>query len=200
MTRKELVANLTAEFLPIAAFVFTSETVGFPMGLRVLIITTVITFFLSVIVERRLPKFGLFASGTILFFAGLSIFFHDPFFIILKDTLYYFGFGLALFVGIVIGKFPFKFFFSDFLAITERGWRLISIRWSAFFFLLAVGNEVARHFLHPVDWTVYKLIVLILTWIFGFYQLTVTRRERLPNASPIGLRIEKNPMVHESEK
>lgn len=191
MTRKELIANLTAEFLPIAAFVFTSETIGFRMGLRVLVIATIITFLLSTLVERRLPKFGLFASGTILFFAGLSILLHNPFFIIIKDTLYYFGFGTALFIGLLIGRYPFKFFFGDFLAITEKGWRIISFRWSVFFYLLAIGNEIARHFLHPVDWTLYKLVALVLTWVFGFYQLTVTRRERLPDASPLGLHIEK---------
>lgn len=189
MTRKELIANLSAEFLPIASFVLASETIGFRMGLRVLIVTTVITFLLSTLVERRLPKFGLFASGTILLFAALSIYFHDPRFIIVKDTLYYFGFGTALLIGLLFGKSPFKYFFNDFMALTERGWAVISYRWTIFFFLLTIGNEVARHLLHPVDWTLYKLSALVVTWVFGFYQLTVTSRERLPEASPLGLRI-----------
>lgn len=189
MTRKELIANLSAEFLPIAAFVLASETVGFRLGLRVLITTTVVTFLLSVIVERRLPKFGLFASGTILFFAALSIGLHNPFFIIIKDTLYYFGFGTALLIGLLRGSSPLKYFFNDFMALTERGWAVISYRWTIFFFLLTIGNEVARHLLHPVDWTLYKLLALVVTWIFGFYQLTVTSSERLPEASPLGLRI-----------
>ena len=189
MTRVELIANLSAEFLPIAAFVVASETVGFRTGLRVLIITTLITFVLSVWVERRLPKFGLFASGVILFFAGLSIIFHNPFFIIIKDTLYYFGFGVAMLVGLMVGRYPFKFFFSDFMAMSENGWRIISIRWTVFFFLLTAGNEIARHMLRPEDWTLYKLGALLVTWAFGAYQLTVSRRERLPGTSPLGIRI-----------
>ncbi len=192
MTRKQLIANLTAEFLPIAVFVLISETVNFGAGLRVLILTTVITFVLSVWVEKRLPKFGLFASGTILFFASLSIGFHNPFFIIIKDTLYYLGFSIALFIGLMSGHSPFRYFFKDFLAITDRGWVIISSRWAVFFLLLAIGNEVARHLLHPVDWTLYKLIVLVITWVFGFYQLTVTRRERLPGASPLGLTVSRD--------
>lgn len=192
MTRKELIANLSAEFLPIASFVLASETVGFRIGLRVLIVATIITFLLSVFIERRLPKFGLFASGTILFFAALSIGFHNPFFIIIKDTLYYFGFGTALLIGLLRGKSPFKFFFNDFMALTERGWAVISYRWTIFFFLLTIGNEIARHLLHPVDWTLYKLLALVATWVFGFYQLTVTSRERLPEASPLGLRVTRS--------
>ena len=195
MTRVELIANLTAEFLPIAAFVVASETVGFRTGLRALIITTLITFVLSVWVERRLPKFGLFASGVILFFGGLSIIFHDPFFIIIKDTLYYFGFGMAMLVGLLVGRTPFKFFFGDFMALSENGWRVISTRWMVFFFLLTAGNEIARHMLLPEDWTLYKLAALLATWVFGAYQLTVASRERLPGTSRFGIRITKNPTV-----
>lgn len=196
MTRKELIINVIAEFLPIAAFVFASEAISFRVGLRVLIVTTVLTFLLSVLIEKRLPKFGLFASGTILLFAILSIVFHNPFFIIIKDTLYYFGFGLALLIGLVRGHSPFEYFFKDFMAISSRGWKIVSQRWMVFFFLLAIGNEIARHYLHPVDWTVYKLTILIVTWIFGFYQLTVTSRERLPDASRLGLRITHTPTHH----
>jgi intracellular septation protein len=189
VTKKELIINMLAEFLPIAAFVVASETVGFRYGLRVLIIATAIALVLSILIEKRIPRFGLFASGTIFLFASLSMAFRTPFFIIIKDTLYYAGFGVALLVGIFIERSPFKFFFEDFMAISERGWRIISLRWTVFFFLLAIGNELARHMLSPEDWTLYKLVALFITWGFGFYQLTVTSRERLPGASSLGLRI-----------
>lgn len=192
-----MIVNVIAEFLPIAAFVFASEAISFRVGLRVLIVATILTFLLSVLIEKRLPKFGLFASGTILLFATLSMVFHNPFFIIIKDTLYYFGFGLALLVGLIRGHSPFEYFFKDFMAITAKGWKIISQRWMVFFFLLAIGNEIARHVLHPVDWTVYKLSILMVTWIFGFYQLTVTSRERLPGASRLGLRVAPQPTNHE---
>ncbi len=189
MTKKELIGNLTAEFLPIATFAIVSETKGFQTGLIALIATTVVTFSLSVSIERRLPKFGLFAAGTIVAFAALSVATHNPSFIIIKDTLYYGGFALALSIGALIGRSPFRFFFSDFMAISTRGWSILERRWMIFFALLAIGNEFARRSLVPEDWTLYKLMALFVTWGFGFYQLTLTHRERLPEAAPLGLRV-----------
>jgi intracellular septation protein len=189
MTKKHLIANLCSEFLPIATFVIISETKGFRHGLKALVIMTLLALFISWFIEKRLPKFGLLASSTILFFAVLSIRLHNPFYIIIKDTLYYFGFGMALLIGSFTGHSPFKFLFGDFMAITERGWQILSLRWMVFFFLLTIGNEVARHMLVPVDWTLYKLIIMVITWIFGFYQLTLTQRERLPEANKWGVRV-----------
>jgi hypothetical protein len=36
----------------------------------------------------------------------------------------------------------------------------------------------------------YKFAALLVTWVFGFYQFTVTRRERIPAESNVwGLRL-----------
>ncbi len=191
MTKKELVGNIASEFLPVGSFVLISETMGFQYGLKALCVTTIFALIFSWFIERRLPKFGLFAASIILLFASLSIMFHNPFFIIIKDTIYYFSFGTAIFLGLITGRSIFKYFFGDFFAITERGWNIISFRWAIFFYILTIGNEIARHVLLPVDWTAYKLCVLVVTWIFGSYQLRVTIKERLPLASPLGLRLNK---------
>jgi intracellular septation protein len=184
-----LLANSLSEFLPIATFVLASEIWSFMTGLKLLIVVSLICVLFSWYVERRLPKFGLFASGTILFFGSLSLIFHNPFFIIIKDTLYNLFFGLVLLVGSVKGKTILKTFFNDFFAMSDKGWMKLSNRWMYFFFLLALGNELARNFFTDDQWVLYKFAALMVTWVFGFYQFTIARDERLPEANEWGLRV-----------
>ncbi len=55
--------------------------------------------------------------------------------------------------------------------------------------LLALSNEFARAILSPQVWVYYKVLAVIVTWVFGFYQFTLSRKERLPESSPWGLRV-----------
>ncbi len=184
-----LLINTLCEFVPIASFVAVSEYVDFIQGVKVLIITTIIATLVSWYTEKHIPKFGITAAITILLFGFLTLYFDDPFFIIIKDTLYYAGFAVALLIGMWQKRFVFKFFFDDFFAMTDRGWRILEKRWIVFFIVLAVANEIARANLSPHLWAEYKFVVLLITWVFGFYQLTLSKKERLPEASELGLRI-----------
>lgn len=190
----EFVGNVLSEFVPIATFVIVSERYGFTKGLEALMVVAFLAVMLSWYIEKRIPKFGLFASGVILFFGALSLLFDNPFFIIIKDTLYYATFSLALVVGLFIGRSPLQVFFEDYFAISERGWRRLSLRWAFYFSMLTVGNEVVRQLYTPDQWVLYKFYALLLTWVFGLYQFKMVRGERLPEANTWGLRIRgKNP-------
>lgn len=191
MTKTEIVANGISEFAPITAFIFVSEVYGFMDGLIALIIVSIISLSFSWYVEKRIPKFGLIATLGILMFGILTIITGNPFFIIIKDTLYALSFGLAIFVGILFKRSYLKVLFGDYFAMTENGWRILTIRWASFFMLLAISNEVAREMLTPSMWIYYKFISVFITWIFAFYQFTLAKRERLPEANEWGLKIKK---------
>lgn len=188
MTKKELVGNIVSEFAPIVTFVAISELSGFMHALRALIVVALFSLLLSWFVEKRIPKFGMIASGTIMLFGALSVATHNPFYIIIKDTLYSFTFGLALLIGLLNGRSYLKSLFGEFFSISEKGWMILTYRWVIFFFLLAISNEIVRRILVPQTWVIYKLCSLLVTWIFGFYQFTLLRRERLPDASRWGFR------------
>jgi intracellular septation protein len=189
MKRYELVVNSISEFAPIVTFVVAVELSGFMQAVALLALVSVLVVILEWKVSRRIPKFGLLASGIILFFAGLSLLTGSEFFIILKDTLYAFFFGMALFIGLYFNQLYLKMLFGDFFAMTERGWRILTFRWVLWFMLLALSNEVARAMLVPESWVYYKLIAVFCTWIFGFYQFTLSRRERSSEANEWGLRV-----------
>lgn len=184
-----LIINTLCEFVPIITFVLVSEYYGFIQAVLALVVTTTVATAVSWYTEKHIPRFGITAAATILLFGALTLFFDNPFFIIVKDTIYYAGFGIALFIGLLLKRSVFKFFFDDFFAMTEKGWRILETRWAFFFVLLAIGNEISRHVFPPETWVEYKLGIVVITWIFGFYQLTLSKRERLPEASELGLRI-----------
>jgi intracellular septation protein len=189
VTRKEIVGNAISEFAPIVTFVGVSETLGFEPALKALVVVSMLSLLLSWFIEKRIPKFGLIAASTIFLFGMLSIIFDNPFYIIIKDTLYEFIFGLALLIGLILGRSYLKTLFGDFFAISEHGWKLLTLRWMFFFFLLALSNEIVRRILTPETWVIYKFIAVFITWIFGFSQFTLVKRERLPESTPWGFRI-----------
>lgn len=189
MKRYELVVNGISEFAPIVTFVVAVEFSGFMYAVTLLALVSVLVVILEWNVSRRIPKFGLLASGIILVFAGLSLITGSEFFIILKDTLYALSFGVVLLGGLYFNQLYLKMLFGDFFAMTERGWRILTIRWILWFVLLGLSNEIARTALVPESWVYYKLIAVFCTWIFGFYQFTLSRRERSPEANEWGLRV-----------
>lgn len=181
--------SVLLEVLPIFTFVTVTELLGFIDGVIWLIVATFISLIVSFATEKRVPYFGLFASLTILLFGALTIIFENPFFIIFKDTLYYFFFAFIILVGLSFKRSVLKFFFKDFLAITNHGWKVLSVRWFWFFVLLGSLNEVVRIYLSYDAWAHYKLFAVITIWIFGFYQVKVTKRERLPVSTKWGIKI-----------
>jgi intracellular septation protein len=189
MHKTRFIINSLTEFVPIALFIAVAESVSFSLGVKVLIVSSVIALLISYFLEKRLPYFGLFAATTILFFGLLTVIFDNPAFIIVKDTLYYFFFALLIAVSLWYKKPALKFFFKDYFLITSRGWRILSMRWFFFFIALGIGNEVARATLTPEMWAIYKGVILLVTWAFGFYQLKLTKKERLSEGSAWGLRI-----------
>jgi intracellular septation protein len=191
MRYRHLVVSFIADVAPIVTFVVATELVGFMNALWWLVGVAALSIGIEWLVSRRIPKFGLVASGTIVAFGLVSVMTGDEFFIIVKDTLYALAFGGALLVGIVLRRSYLESLFGDYFAISARGWSILTYRWMVFFFLLAATNELARLSLTPDQWVYYKFGAVIATWIFGFYQFTLSRRERLPEANPWGLRVRR---------
>lgn len=190
MSRFRFIASIAAESAPVLVFVAVSESRGFMSALVVLMGVVLLSLIASWLLERRVPLFALVASGIILIFGALSLLTANPFFIIVKDTLYALFCALALLIARFLGRHPFRILFGDFFLIRDAGWAELERRWMIFFFLLTLGNEAARAILTPELWVRYKVATLAATWIFGFAQLTLLRRERLPEANAWGLRIQ----------
>ena len=183
------IAAILIEFGPLVLFFLTFEVFSFMTSVIILVVAVTIALAASVRLYRKLSVFPLIASGSVIVFGLLTIVLHNPEYIIFKDTLYFGIFGLAILIPAMAGKLVLKSMFSSIFAITDRGWKIVSYRWGIFMVLIAVSNEFARAWLSADDWVTYKFIVLIILLIFSGAQFFLSRRERLPDASPWGLHL-----------
>lgn len=179
------------EFGPTLGFFLASVTYDFFVGVKVLLFLTVVSLLVSLLRDKRIPTFMLLVSSFVVVTGLLTLYFHNPYFVVLEYTLYNLFFCVGVVVGYYKNKPIMKYLFSTMFSITDKGWHKLSLRWGIVFFLGAVGNEVMWAFGTPDTWVYYRFISAVLMSIFGFSQFFLSKKERLPDASPWGLKIHK---------
>lgn len=187
MVSRKLLVNALCEFGPVMGFIIAYEIKDFMTGVVVMMIATVISFFVLRSIEKHTPIFALISSGSVILFGSISLFINIPGIFILRDTLFDAIFGSVILISVLFGKPLFKYIFSGVFAITDRGWKIFSLRWGIFFIILAFINEWVRLNLTPENWVTAKILMIIASTIFGIYQLTLTKKERLPEATAWGV-------------
>ncbi len=178
------------EFGPIVVFFLTSETLGFMKATTLFVGLTALALITAGIKDRRIAMFPLVAGLSVIVSGAFTLIYDEPFYLIIKDTVYNAGFALAIYVcQKYYGKALLKSLFSSLFHMTDRGWSILSMRWMIVFILLTVGNEIARRLFDTDGWVVYKMLSTLATIIFGFYQLTLSKRERLPDSNKWGMNV-----------
>lgn len=187
MITRKLALNTLCEFGPITAFLLAYELGDFEAGVIAMMVATLVALVILKRTENHVPLFALISAATVLFFGGLTLFAHVPDIFILRDTIFDGVFGVVLLLSVWAKKPLFRYLFRGVFAITERGWTLLTRRWGFFFLVLAAGNEWVRLALSPDDWVIAKIGFIVASVIFGSYQFTLTRRERLKTATAWGI-------------
>ena len=179
--------NTICEFGPIAGFIIAFELRDFQTGIVTMMIATLLALILLKRLEGHVPIFALISSGTVLFFGGLSLFVNIPSIFILRDTIFDTVFGISLLISVWYGTPLFRYIFRGVFAITPLGWKLLTLRWGYFFLILALVNEWVRLTLSPETWVTAKIFMIVASVFFGAYQFRLTKKERLPEATPWGI-------------
>ncbi len=190
---KNIAISWSIEFGPIIVFFlalhFLGDTdSGFIASTGIFTVLTAVALTASYFYEKRIAWFPLIAGLSVIAFGVLTLVFKNPVFFILKDTLYNGFFAIFLLGGALFGKGLLKPLFIALFDITERGWFILSIRWGVFFLLLALSNEFIWHMYGRTVWVEYKFWSTIITAVFGFYQITLSKKYRNSSASEWGMR------------
>ena len=125
----------------------------------------------------------------IIAFGTLTVVLKDPFYLIVKDTIYNAVFALVLFTGLYFDRPLLQPLFKGLFSMTKKGWMILSFRWAITFTLLAISNEFARMYLSPEKWVIYKGLATLATIAFSLYQFKLSKSERLPDSTPWGMRV-----------
>jgi intracellular septation protein len=142
-----------------------------------IMIASALVLALSYIVERRVPKMPLITAGIIGLFGGLTLWLQDETFIKMKPTIIQLILGMVLISGLLVKRLFLKTLMGAAWRVTDEGWRVLTVRFTLFFFLLAALNEVVWRTQSTEVWVNFKVFGLMgLTIVFVLTQLPLLKR------------------------
>lgn len=163
--------RMAVDFLaPVAFLVTLIITRNFMTATWVLVGASAVALAVGWIAERRLAPMPLFGGILALIFGGLTLYFDDPRFVKMKLTFAEIALGVALLVGIGIGKNPLKALMGDAVSMPDPAWRALTFRYVAFFFAAAVANEIIWRTQTDVVWGFWKVGFFVIALVFSFAQ------------------------------
>jgi intracellular septation protein len=142
-----------------------------------IMIAAALALALSYIVERRFPLMPLITAGIVGVFGGLTLWLQDETFIKMKPTIIQAIFGTVLISGLLAKRLFLKSVMGAAWHITDEGWRVLTVRFSFFFFLLAALNEIVWRTQSTAIWVNFKVFGLVgLTIVFVLTQFPLLKR------------------------
>ena len=171
--------NLAVDYAGPLAFV-----AGFFLTRQILLATwalvagSVIALGACLIVRRRIAPLPALYGGAALLFGGLTLVFHDPSIVKMKTTVIDAALGAVMLGGLALGKSPIRLLMGEAVALSDKGWRQLTLRFGAFFLILAVANEVVWRTQPDATWVLFRMPgLLILTVVFAALQTPLILRE-----------------------
>ncbi|MBT7776880.1 MAG: septation protein A [Rhodospirillales bacterium] len=174
------------EYGPIAAFFVAYYTVDLFTATASIMVASVLAVILSYAVERQIPMMSLITAGIVGVFGGLTLWLQDETFIKMKPTIIQLIFGSVLIGGLMANRLFLKPLMQSALRITDKGWRVLTVRFALFLVLSAILNEVIWRTQSTDLWVNFKVFGLPgLILIFIVIQVPLMKRFTLESKSEI---------------
>ena len=165
------------EYGPIAAFFIAYSIADLFVATASIMVATALALALSYIMERRIPMMPLITAGIIGVFGGLTLWLQDEAFIKMKPTIIQVIIGTVLYSGLLTKRLFLKSLMGAAWHITDEGWRVLTVRFALFFFLMGALNEVVWRTQSTDLWVNFKVFGLMgLTIVFILTQLPLLKR------------------------
>jgi intracellular septation protein len=189
MPKKALFYILT-DLGPTFVFFIAGKFTDFYTATLSCVIATICIVVFTYIRERRVTFFPLIVASFIVISGTLTYVLSAPNIIIFADTVYYSVVAGTLGLGLFYNRLFLKTLFQDTYAVTDPGWKIITVRWCVVFALAALINEILRITVTPEQWLEFRFYKILAISLFGLYQFRVAMRYRIVGESNrFGLRI-----------
>jgi intracellular septation protein len=179
-----LLPKLAIELGPLLVFFAGNAIAGIYAGTAAFMVATVISLAVARLRYHKVPVMPLVSGAIVLVFGGLTLYLQDETFIKLKPTIVYSMFAVLLLAGFLCRKPVLELLFGPVFTLTEEGWRKLTLRWTAFFFAMALVNELVWRNFSTDAWVSFKAFgFLPLTFLFALAQVPLLQRHGEPPAA-----------------
>lgn len=170
-------AKLAIELLPLLAFFATLMMFGLKPATGVLMVATLASLVAARIWLGKIAPMLWLTAALVTFFGTLTFVLGDDRFIKMKPTAASLIMAAIFGIGHLTGRPLLKLMLGDALKLDEAGWRTLTVRWVAFFAVLAGLNEVVWRNFSDSTWGYFKAFgILGLTLVFMMFQVGLIRR------------------------
>lgn len=172
--------KLALEMGPLVLFFLANAKFGIFIATGVLMAGVVAALAVSWFMTRHVPIMPLVTAVAVLFFGALTFIFQDEIFIKMKPTIVNAIFGSALLIGLAMGKPLLPIVLDSMMRLTEVGWRILTLRWGIFFFLLAGLNELVWRTQTTDFWVSFKVFgTMPITIVFALAQIPLIMKHEI---------------------
>lgn len=129
----------------------------------------------------KLSRMQIATLVLVVVMGGLSLWLNDERFFKMKPTLLYLLFGGALGIGLLRGESWLRYAMEEALPMQPEGWMILTRRLCAFFFGLAVANELVWRTMSTDAWVNFKTFGLTAAlFVFFMAQGKVIEKYAIP--------------------
>jgi intracellular septation protein len=169
--------KLVLDLGPLVLFFVANSHYGIFAATATFMVAVLAALATSYVITRHLPIMPVVTAIVVLVFGGLTLFLHDATFIKVKPTIIYALFGAVLLGGLYFNKPLLGVVFDSLFHLTDEGWRKLTWRWTIFFFVLAVLNEIVWRNTSTNVWVDFKVFgVMPLTFVFAALQAPLLKK------------------------
>lgn len=142
-----------------------------------LVIASTLALITGFLVERRLAPLPLITGVFALVFGVLTIVFHDPEIIKIKVTVLNGLLAAALLGGLVFGVSLAKVLLGSSISLSDRTWRILTIRYGLYFAACAIANEVVRLNFDEDTYIGFRSVLWVAALVFGALNLPLILKD-----------------------
>ena len=172
--------KLALEMGPLVLFFFANAKFGIFIATGVLMVGVVTALAASWLLTRHIPIMPLVTAVAVLVFGALTFIFQDEIFIKMKPTIVNAIFGSVLLIALTMGKPLLPVVLDSMMRLSETGWRILTLRWGLFFFVLAGINEVVWRSQTTDFWVSFKVFgTMPITIVFALAQIPLIMKHEI---------------------
>ena len=165
------------DIAPLAAFFVAYKLFGVVMATGLLTVFTIISLAITYTKTKKIAIAPLVTGVVVVIFGTLTVVMHDELYIKIKPTLVNLIFAAILLGGLMCKKPLIKHVLESAIALDEKGWRILSLRYGLFFMFLAGLNEFIWRNFSTDFWVNFKVFgMLTITILFTLLQTPMIKR------------------------